>query len=161
LGKERKLLALNCLGALRVVRRRLGYGLGRGDEAIAPNTAAFGLRNNAVAALAEIRNTRVDRMADGPEFRVRAAETAGRNQHREDSVCVGFGALRSAISDMGVPRNRRSRVARDSIERHWERIASWVSHNDETLLTVRFRGGKITRVDLRNREQRWELQPTE
>ena len=69
--------------------------------------------------------------------------------------------FRSAVEYHILDAAEPADVARDSVDRHWERIASWVNHNAETLLTVRFRGGKITRVDLRNREQRWELQPTE
>jgi len=50
-------------------------------------------------------------------------------------------------------------VSIESVTKNWPRISEWVNHNDETLLRVKFQKGKITRVDVRNRIQRWELVP--
>jgi len=67
--------------------------------------------------------------------------------------------LRTALEYHVLGEPETASVALDSVDAHWQRISEWVSHNDETLLRVRFQKGKITRAEVRNRIQRWELVP--
>jgi hypothetical protein len=67
--------------------------------------------------------------------------------------------LRTALEYHVLEGSDEVEAAIDSVTKNWQRISEWVNHNDETLLRVKFQKGKITRVDVRNRIQRWELIP--
>jgi hypothetical protein len=52
-----------------------------------------------------------------------------------------------------------SKEAMSSLAKVWDRIAEWIAHHDQTHMHVQFQHGKITRVDVREAVQKWELVP--